>query len=245
MLSPASPFTAPREKCVHYRDGMLDMRQANTKPRRPTIGEMREEARWRRTTQEVQFRVGWDKWHTVFRIQPTSIGVAGAGVGLFAAREYNTGDNLAVYMGQDVGSARDPPCVDTVAGQSEHVMAVKGRLIDGLHGASGAQFINAAYHLHTGQRNNAKFCNTGTIKATKIIKVGQEILMAYGVHMWAGLSRAKRWTEAHPDAARTLAEQAADRHCPIAHHDGEAPKQRRAPARAVGDQSGRVGSGVC
>lgn len=221
------------------------MRKAKTKPRLPTIGEMRVEARWRHTARrEVQFRVGREEWHTVFLIQPTSIGVAGAGVGLFAAREYNTGDNMTVYMGQDVGSVHAPPGVDTVAGQSEHLMAVKGRLIDGLHGASGAQFINSAYRLHTGQRNNAKFCRTGTIKATKTIKAGQEILMAYGGQMWAGLSRAKRWAGAHPEAARTLAEQAADMHCPI-HNDGEAHKQRHAPARAVGDQSGRVGSGVC
>eukprot|EP00962_Isochrysis_galbana_P061438 scaffold37223_cov326-Isochrysis_galbana.AAC.4 len=45
---------------------------------------------------------------------------------------------MAMYMGQDVGNAKDPTGCDTLtlAGQSEHVMAVEVRLIDGLNGAS-------------------------------------------------------------------------------------------------------------
>lgn len=44
-------------------------------------------------------------------------------MGLFAAKEYNTEDNMAVCMGQDVGSAKDTLAgVDTLAGQSEHVL---------------------------------------------------------------------------------------------------------------------------
>jgi hypothetical protein len=67
-------------------------------------------------------------------------------------------------MGQDMaGDAKPPPAVSTLAGQSEHILAVNGRLIDGLHGASGAQYINAAYHLPNKLTNNAKFTNTGTI----------------------------------------------------------------------------------
>jgi hypothetical protein len=66
-----------------------------------------------------------------------------------------------------MGEFINPPLVDTLAGQSEHVTAVGERLIDGLHGVTGAQYINAAYHLPNKQTNNAKFTNTGTIITTK------------------------------------------------------------------------------
>jgi hypothetical protein len=70
-------------------------------------------------------------------------------------------------VGEDLGEATTPPPVHTLAGQSEHVMAVGGRLIDGRHGVTGAQYINAAYHLPNKQTNNAKVTNTGTIITTK------------------------------------------------------------------------------
>jgi hypothetical protein len=65
------------------------------------------------------------------------------------------------------GIYTNPPPVDTLAGQSEHVMAVGGRLIHGLHGVTGAQYINAAYHLPNKQTSNAEFTNTGTIITTE------------------------------------------------------------------------------
>jgi hypothetical protein len=112
-------------------------------------------------------------------------------LGLFAAKEYKARQNVAVYMGQDVGDASIPLPVNTLAGQSEHIMAIGGRLIDGLHGASGVQYINAAHHRNTGQINNAKFTSTGTIVTTTKIKKGQEILVEYGQEVWAGKARAQ------------------------------------------------------
>jgi len=50
---------------------------------------MREEDRWRHTTKgEVQFRKQNETCNTRFWIRPRTIGVEGAGMGLFAAKEY-------------------------------------------------------------------------------------------------------------------------------------------------------------
>ena len=57
-------------------------------------------------------------------------------------------------------------------------MWIRNRLIDGLHGASCAQFINSAYHLKRG--NNANFKDTGNIVAgKKVLCEGGELLMGY------------------------------------------------------------------
>jgi hypothetical protein len=90
-------------------------------------------------------------------------------------------------------------------------MAVGGRLIDGLHGVTGAQYINAAYHLPNKQTNNAKFTNTGTIITTKKIRIGQEIPMAYGGNLWAGKKSAQQWRQAHPQETQELSRQAENR----------------------------------
>jgi hypothetical protein len=136
--------------------------------RSPTVAEMRNESRWRQTVQgAVQFLNSQGAWETRFWIRPTSIGVVGAGLGLYAAREFKARQSIVVYVGEDMGEVANPPPVDTLAGQSEHVMAVGGRLIDGLYGVTGAQYINAAYHLPNKQTDNAKFTNTGTIITTR------------------------------------------------------------------------------
>jgi hypothetical protein len=166
---------------------------------------MRDENRWRQTVlEDVQFYNAEGEWETLFHIRASSIGKPGSGKGQFAAKEYKARQNVAVYMGQDVGDATTPPAVKALAGQSEHIMAMGVRLIDGLHGASGAQYINAAYNLNTGKRNNAKFTSTGTIVTTTKIKKGREILMAYGAELWAGKARAQEWREAHPVEAEAL-----------------------------------------
>jgi hypothetical protein len=171
--------------------------------RSPTVAEMRNESRWRQTVQgAVQFLNSQGKWETRFWIRPTSIGVAGAGLGLYAAQDYKARQSIVVYVGEDMKEVTNPPPVDTMARQSEPVMAVGGRLIDGLHGVTGAQYSNAAYHLPNKQTNNAKFTNTGTINTTKNIKIGREMLMAYWGELWAGEKRAQQWRQAHPQEAQ-------------------------------------------
>jgi hypothetical protein len=89
--------------------------------------------------------------------------------------------SIVLYLGEDMGEVTNPPPVDTLAGQSEHVMAVGGRLIAGPHGVTGAQYINAAYNLPNKQTNNAKFTNTGTIITIKKYRAGD----TYG--LWGGV----------------------------------------------------------
>jgi hypothetical protein len=171
----------------------------------PTVAVMRNESRLRQTVQgAVQSLNSQGEWETRSWIRPTSIGVAGAGLGLHSAQEYKARQSIVVYVGEDMGEVTNPPPVDTLAGQSEHVMAVGGRLIDGLHEVTGAHYINAAYHLPNKQTNNAKFTNTGTIITTKKLKIGQEILMAYGGELGAGKKRAQQWRQAHPQEAQEL-----------------------------------------
>ena len=80
------------------------------------------------------------------------------------------------------------------AGGGKHVMRMwVGRmLVDGLHGYTGAQYINAAYHAPSGWANNAEMVSTGTIRATRNIEAGAEILMAYGDAYW------RAWGEVKP-----------------------------------------------
>jgi hypothetical protein len=115
-------------------------------------------------------------------------------------------------------------------------MAVGGRLIDGLHGASGAQYINSAYQLKTKQTNKAKFTSTGTIKSTCKIHKGQEILMAYGGNLWAGKERARKWRKANPVESEALAREAAERDRRMAQKKHDVPTRQRR-AREAGEVS--------
>ena len=140
---------------------------------------------------------------------------------MYAAREYKVDEPITVYMGIVMGPADDPSTQAWLAqaislGIGRHVMKVGGMLVDGEHGASGAQYINSDYHLmHNGRKvptawttgqqdkadrgwwargvwvtdthNNAQFKTTGIIRATAVIHEGREILMAYGADYWRGM----------------------------------------------------------
>ena len=64
-------------------------------------------------------------------------------------------------------------------------MVVSGRYIDGRHGVTGAQYVNAARGT-SGRTDNARFGATGTITVEKRsgVAAGEEILMAYGQDYW-------------------------------------------------------------
>jgi len=130
---------------------------------------------------------GSGRWETRFHIKESSI----AGRGLFAARRFATGEHITVYMGNDIGQ------VGTTAGlaararlvaiqRADHVMAIKGRYVDGRLAMTGAQYINTALG-NDRLTNNALFSGTtGSIRVApgKRIEVGQEILMPYGPDYW-------------------------------------------------------------
>jgi len=50
-------------------------------------------------------------------------------MGLSAARNYAKGESLVVYMGEDIGPADELPTVNTLKGQSQHMLQIKKRCV--------------------------------------------------------------------------------------------------------------------
>ena len=70
--------------------------------------------------------------------------------------------------------------------EGRHIMAIGGRLIDGVDGYACAQYINSAYRA-PGWCNKAEMLDGGTIRVMqgRVINAGEEILMAYNAEYWA------------------------------------------------------------
>ena len=64
-------------------------------------------------------------------------------------------------------------------------MCIGGRLIDGVRGYTGAQYINSAYRV-PGWCNKAEMLDGGTIRVMsgRVINAGEEVLMAYHAAYW-------------------------------------------------------------
>ena len=157
------------------------------------MSELRDPARWRQRQGEggggvVEFDrrgggTGWEVWFHI-RISPVS------GRGLYAARQFAHKEAMVVYMGRDLGGegtqegTRAREALAAVH-RADHIMVVSGRYIDGRHGVTGAQYVNAARGT-SGRTDNARFGATGTITVEKRsgIAAGEEILMAYGQDYW-------------------------------------------------------------
>ena len=133
-----------------------------------TVAALSDAARWRRRAvggTDIEYVDFWEGdehgWVVRFKIQSQG---AVAGRGLFAARRFAAGENLAVYMGADLGG------VGTAEGEgarahlaaihrADHIMQVGQQYVDGRSGCSGAQFINTDLH-QSGRTNNARFAPT-------------------------------------------------------------------------------------
>ena len=142
-------------------------------------------------------------WQARFYIRASGCGTD-TGEGLYAARTYQPGENLAVYTGKDIGEKHSKESEKarqrlTDMREADHIMLVNGRYIDGRVAVNGAQKINAGLH---GKVNNAKFsAGTGNIRATKTIRAGTEILMAYSKSYWDEHKRAERILESQEGKA--------------------------------------------
>ena len=156
--------------------------------KRQTVPALSDQTRWRRRTVEgcaTEYVDFWESaelgWVTRFHIRTEG---AVAGRGLFAARDYAKGEHVAVYMGVDMGKSGTPEsraAQERLAAvkRADHVMEIAGRLVDGRHGISGAQYINTAKGV-TGRADNAHFAKpTGSVRATaaKGIAAGTEIFI--------------------------------------------------------------------
>jgi len=178
-----------------------------TKTVRENVSDLADPRRWWTTSdgKRIQFRSpSTGNWKTRFYIWPSKIG-EGAGLGLFAARSFKKGENVTKYMGRVMGPVADADRlmqVDTVNGQGEHTLRMGGQLVDGLHGSSGAQYINSAFN--TEGKNNVAFNHNGTVVATKAIAALDELLVAYGPSFWNGVKEARAWAAANPAAAQAL-----------------------------------------
>lgn len=107
-----------------------------------------------------------------------------AGLGLFCERERVRGDKIVEYLGRSLKS---------LPSDTRYVLRVSStHFIDGIHPCSGSgRYCNTARSSDfdgpaaAKRTNNATFSidrvnQTATIKATKSIAVGEEVLVAYG-----------------------------------------------------------------
>lgn len=83
-------------------------------------------------------------------------------------------------------------------------MEVGKDLIDGINGASGAQYMNTGTGTKRKHQDNASFSREGNIKvrngkSDKEIKNGTEILIEYGKLFWSKMGELRKWEEEHPD----------------------------------------------
>ena len=115
--------------------------------------------------------------------------------GVYAARCFHKGSRVLVYVGEEIrGASRDEMVNKFVQrvrkGGGRHVMEIgrgrTARLVDGIDGYTGAQFVNSAYNAPSAYSNNVRVGESGTGIAMKNIKQGDEILFAVRMGMHIG-----------------------------------------------------------
>ena len=124
--------------------------------------------------------------------------------GVYASRTYMQKEAITAYVGRVIGAFKGErdgnagyremermaaPRDDGSEGKGgRHVMVVGEDLVDGADGYTGAQYINAAYHIPAAVGvNKAEMKAGGTIRVMKrkTIYEGEEILMAYHDGYWS------------------------------------------------------------
>ena len=216
------------DKKQHSSTQPADRRPKRVSHRRaqPTfVQELHDRHRWKREALTDQH--GWRMWYREhdntwqprYEIRRSDLMMYVSGgdklehddmYGLYAARRYDSGEAITVYVGHDIGAAdgneddykayrtieRDAaPWLDTHGRMhngngGRHVMQVGKRLIDGQRdGYTGAQYANSAYRVPLKWTNKAELKAGGTIRVmqNKTIYPGEEILFAYHNEYW------KRW----------------------------------------------------
>ena len=112
---------------------------------------------------------------------------------------YHVGEDIGAAEGEldDYKGYRAMERMEKEHDGGRHVMAIDGRLVDGVTGFSGAQYINSAYRVK-GWCNKAEMLDGGTIRVMRgrVINAGEEILMAYHSEYW------RRWAPRQRKRAR-------------------------------------------
>jgi hypothetical protein len=114
------------------------------------------------------------------RIKPSSI--AGAGMGLFAERDFRSGEHITDYTGDYHALRHDRD------GGPYHLQLTRHRSIDAARTNTAAgRWLNDPHG--SGQRTNSEFVmnharGTGRIRANRTIAKGDEIFISYGASYW-------------------------------------------------------------
>ena len=123
-------------------------------------------------------------------LRVTSSAVAGAGNGLFAARDFAVGDHLADYTGDELIIRRDgdggPYCLALTQRRAIDAAPTNtgyGRWANDPRGSGGGP--NAEFVVNPAR-------NTGRLRATARIRKGDEIFVSYGAQYWATFGRDAR-----------------------------------------------------
>ena len=122
-------------------------------------------------------------------------------LGLYAARDFRKGENVGVFVGEDLGRPGEASTEEEVRerearGGGRHIVEIgrgkSARLIDGegVAGYTGMQYANDARGMR-GWRNNLCLGGMGTLTAMQDIRNGAELLFAYDRRGGGGYWR--RW----------------------------------------------------
>ena len=133
-------------------------------------------------------------------------------LGLYAARDFRKGENVGVFVGEDLGrpgeaSTEEEKREREVRGGGRHIVEIgrgkSARLIDGEGpaGYTGMQYANDARGMQ-GWRNNMRLGGMGTMTATQGIRSGTELLFSYD--RWGEGGYWRRWGRTEP--TRTVGE---------------------------------------
>ena len=141
-------------------------------------------------------------------------GVAGAGLGLRAARNMRAEEVAVGYGGEWVGTQEAEARLKLGGGRGDYILGVvRGRCLDGWGMEAGGQLVNDP--LGSDRSPTARFWG-GTaglvIRTTRSVLKGEELLVDYGGVWWAaeegGVSRAERHDLVDEEAARRAAQRA-------------------------------------
>jgi hypothetical protein len=111
--------------------------------------------------------------HTAVQVRPSSV----SGRGLFARTPIRRGDVVADYNFADTLTP-DEYQNKRRAGKATHVALVRGKYLDASDTAR--TIAGMANRAPRGTRNSLKLTQTGKLRATRNVRAGDELFLAYG-----------------------------------------------------------------
>ena len=137
---------------------------------------------------------------SIWGVSVKESGVPGAGLGLFAERDFKKGENIVEYRGHVV-ILLDPSSSSESESEEEEpiggpyvVQTTRHMFIDAARTDSEGRYVNAA---PKGKHNNAQLVydarkRVANVRARVKIAAGKEIFMGYGGAYWRALKKKKK-----------------------------------------------------